>query len=270
MENIRSASYNNSVIFYRVIGKGTPVVLVHGFGEDGNIWNDLAAKLSENYNVIVPDIPGSGKSELLNDEEKEISIDDYAKVIMYILGKENVTTCTIIGHSMGGYITLAIAEKYPDKLNGFGLFHSSAFADNEEKKQTRHKAIEFLKANNAASFLKTSIPGLFADKFKQEHPEVVEKLIESGNHFSSKALIQYYKAMIDRPERIDVLKQTILPVLFIIGEKDQAIPLQQSLTQCHLPSTSYVHILPNTGHMGMLEEKELCNNIVISFLSNLN
>ncbi len=103
-----------------------------------------------------------------------------------------------------------------------------------------------------------------------EHPEVIEKLIESGNHFNSKALIQYCRAMIKRPERIEVLKQTTLPVLFIIGEKDQAIPLQQSLAQCHLPSMSYVHILPNAGHMGMIEEKELCNNIVTSFLNNLN
>ena len=271
MENIQSIIYDNSTIFYRVSGKGKTVVLLHGFGEDRNIWNDLAAKLVESFKVIIPDIPGSGKSEILkNDVEKEISIDRYAKVIMYILEKENVTTCAIIGHSMGGYITLAIAEKYPDILNGFGLFHSSAFADNEEKKQARLKSIEFLKTHDAKSFLKTSIPGLFAEKFKQEHPDIVEKLVESGNHFSSKALIQYYQAMINRPERIEVLKQTKLPVLFIIGEKDQAIPLQQSLTQCHLPSTSYVHILPNAGHMGMLEEKELCNNIVISFLNNLN
>jgi pimeloyl-ACP methyl ester carboxylesterase len=270
MGNFQSAKYNNSTIFYRISGTGKPVVLLHGFGEDGNIWNDLAAKLAENFKVIIPDIPGSGKSEILNDDEKQISTDDYAKVIMHILNKENVTTCTIIGHSMGGYITLAIAEKYPGILNGFGLFHSSAFADNGEKKQARLKSIEFLKTNDSAAFLKTSIPGLFANKFKQEHPDVIENLVESGNLFSSKALIQYYQAMIDRPERIEVLKQTTLPVLFIIGEKDQAIPLQQSLTQCHLPSTSYVHILPNAGHMGMLEEKELCNNIVISFLNNLN
>ncbi len=270
MENIQSTKYNNSTIFYRVSGQGKTVVLLHGLGEDGNIWNDLAVELVENFKVITPDIPGSGKSGILNDEEKEVSIDDYAKVMVHILEKENITICTIIGHSMGGYITLAIAEKYPDILNGFGLFHSSAFADNGEKKQARLKSIEFLKTNDSAAFLKTSIPGLFANKFKQEHPDVIEKLVESGNHFSSKALTQYYQAMINRAERIEVLKQTTLPVLFIIGEKDQAIPMQQSLTQCHLPSTSYVHILPNAGHMGMLEEKELCNNIVISFLNNLN
>ncbi|MBA2561995.1 MAG: alpha/beta hydrolase, partial [Chitinophagaceae bacterium] len=97
MENFQSAKYNNSTIFYRISGTGRPVTLVHGFGEDGKIWNDLAVKLAENFKVIIPDIPGSGKSEILNDDEKQISIDDYAKVIMHILNKENVTTCTIIG-----------------------------------------------------------------------------------------------------------------------------------------------------------------------------
>ncbi len=270
MENIQTTKYNNSTIFYRVSGQGKTVVLLHGFGEDGNIWNYLATNLEDNFKVIIPDLPGSGKSELLNGEEKEITINNYAKVVMHILEKENVSTCTVVGHSMGGYITLAIAENYPDILNGFGLFHSSAFADNEEKIQARLKSIEFLKTNDAASFLKTSTPGLFADKFKHEYPDVIEKLIESGKHFSTQALIQYYQAMINRPERLEVLKQTTLPVLFIIGEKDQAIPLQQSLAQCHLPSISYVHILSNAGHMGMLEEKELCNNIVTSFLNNLN
>ncbi len=99
--------------------------------------------MAENFKVIIPDIPGSGKSEILNDDEKQISIDDYAKVIMHILNKENVTTCTIIGHSMGGYITLAIAEKYPGILNGFGLFHSSAFADNGKKNRQGSSQLNF-------------------------------------------------------------------------------------------------------------------------------
>src|SRR4051812_20227657 len=153
MENHQFLQFKNSTVFYRVSGQGKTVVLLHGFGEDGNIWNHIEKKLKNNFRVIVPDIPGSGRSTILKNEAKPVQIDDYAEVIISILKNESVRSCTVIGHSMGGYITLAIAEKYPELLNGFGLFHSTAFADNEEKKQTRQKSIEFIQSHDAISFL---------------------------------------------------------------------------------------------------------------------
>jgi pimeloyl-ACP methyl ester carboxylesterase len=263
--------YKNKNIFYRVTGTGKPVVLLHGFGEDGNIWNDLAAELEKKFLLIIPDIPGSGKSEML--EGENISMDDYAEAIKEILLKVSPTGgdlegASMIGHSMGGYITLAFAEKYGEQLNAFGLFHSTAFTDTKEKIETRLKGIEFIKKNGSAEFLKTSIPGLFAERFKKDHPEEVAGLIEAGKEFKSASLIQYHTAMINRPDRSRVLKTFNKPVLFIIGEKDSAIPLQSSLQQSHLPSISYVHILPNSAHMGMMEEKMFCNQTVLSFLTS--
>jgi len=170
---------------------------------------------------------------------------------------------------MGGYVTLAFAEKYPKLLNGFGLFHSSAFADNDERKQARLKSIRYLQKNDAVSFLEKSIPDLFTDQYKQKHPDVIEKLINTGRSFSSHALIQYQQAMINRPDRINVLQNTEVPILFIIGEKDKAIPLRISLAQCHLPVKSHVHILKNSAHMGMLEEKKISTEAIISFLRNI-
>ena len=269
MENHQFITIKNSTVFYRVSGQGKTVVLLHGFGEDGNIWNDIEKKLKNNFRIIIPDIPGSGKSGLLKNENKPVEIDDYAEVVRGILKNESVDSCTVIGHSMGGYITLAIAEKYPEILNGFGLFHSTAFADNEERKQTRLKSIEFIQSHDAMSFLSTSIPGLFADKFKEEHAEVIQKLVDSLRYFSGETLIQYQKAMMNRPDRKPVLQTTAVPVLFIAGEKDPAIPLQQSLAECHLPSITSVHILPDVGHMGMLEQGELCTDIIKSFLKNV-
>ncbi len=262
MENNKFIQYKNKNIYYREFGKGKPVILVHGFGEDGSIWNELIKDLKNDFYLIIPDIPGSGKSEML---DGDISIEDYADVIKAILKEEKSALYCMIGHSMGGYITLAFAEKYPDLLNGFGLFHSSALADDEEKKQTRRKAIEFIKTNGAKVFLKTSIPNLFADKM---HQDVIERLIEEGKNFTPEALIQYYNAMLNRPDRSMVLKSFDKPILFIIGEKDNAIPLQASLQQCHLPAISHVHILA-VGHMGMIEEQKKCSGILLSFLQNI-
>src|SRR3979409_2265854 len=106
-------------------------MLVHGFAEDHKIWELQVDYLKKDFLLIVPDLPGSGRS-VFNPQLS--TIDDYADVIKFILDEEGISACTIIGHSMGGYITLAFAKKYPDQLNAFGLFHSTTYADSEEKK----------------------------------------------------------------------------------------------------------------------------------------
>ena len=258
--------FNEKKIFYRVEGAGSPVVLLHGFGEDANIWNRQLDKLEQNNLLIIPDLPGSGQSEML---DGNCTLEDYAEVIRAIVDKEikgKKSLFAMIGHSMGGYITLAFAEKYPELLSAFGLFHSSAYADSEEKVQTRKKAIEFIKKNGTGEFLKTSVPGLFSEKTQQERPELVEELLTLANKISPEALIQYYEAMIMRPDRTNVLKSFPKPVLFIIGKHDTAVPMKDSLEQSHLPDISYVHILEHSGHEGMWEQEELSSGFLEEFL----
>ena len=98
MENNQFISFKNAKIFYRVTGKGKTVVLIHGFGEDGNIWNDTVETLRSNFRVIVPDIPGSGKSTILKEENTQISMEDYAEVIIRVLENESIDNCSVIGH----------------------------------------------------------------------------------------------------------------------------------------------------------------------------
>lgn len=249
-------------ISYRVVGSGKPVLLLHGFAEDGNIWNGLAEKLSGDHQLIIPDIPGSGDSALLDDANAGIT--GYADAVNAILEKENISSCIFIGHSMGGYIALAFAEKYPGKIEALGLFHSSAYADDAAKIETRKKGIEFIKQNGAAAFLKTSIPGLFADAEKSK--PFIDKLIEKGKAFTNQALIQYYESMIARPDRTSVVRNIHKPVLFVMGQHDKAVPFEHSLQQSHLPAISHIHILRHSAHMGMLEEKDRSFNILAHFL----
>jgi len=256
--------YQNKKIFYRNIGNGDPVMFVHGFGEDGEVWNDQIEFLKNKYHLIVPDLPGSGRSEMIND----MSMEGMAEVLHSIIHEENIDTCTVIGHSMGGYITLALVEKYWNHVNAFGLFHSSAFADTEEKKQTRKKGIEFAKQHGAFEFLKTSTPNLFSPNSKSQIPNSIQEFISGLANFSTDALVAYYEAMMRRPDRTALLKKTEKPVLFIAGEHDNAVPLSDVLKQCHLPEKSYIHILKKSGHMGMMEEPENANRILEEFLDN--
>ncbi|MEO6231336.1 MAG: alpha/beta hydrolase [Ferruginibacter sp.] len=263
-------TYNNAAICYRICGKGKLVVLLHGFAENGDVWQRQIDFLQDNFLLIVPDMPGSGQSEFV----ENANMDTYAEIVKLIVDTElpekfldnNEEKVNIVGHSMGGYITLAFADRYPEYLSSFCLFHSSAFADSEEKKQVRLKAIDFIQANGSYAFLKTSTPALFTKAFAEKFPSLVDELVDEGKNITPEALIQYYRAMIDRPDRTEILKTFENPVLFLIGEHDIAVPLQASLQQCYLPTQSHVHILSNSAHMGMWEEPERSNTILLKFL----
>ncbi len=264
--------YKSFTIHYRVAGSGTPLVLLHGFGEDGSVWDAQVEALQSEAMVIVPDIIGSGKSAI---EKKDFtgeniqlldSIDFYAESIHALLQHLQLTECTMLGHSMGGYITLAYAEKYPNTLLGFGLIHSTSFADSDEKKETRKKGIAVMEEYGGYHFLKVATPNLFTSAFKQKDNDRVEALIEKAKTFETKTLQCYYRAMINRPDRTNILKTSQVPVLIIAGGQDIVVPLKDSLQQAHQPTTCYVHILAHSAHMGMWEEEEKMNVAIKEFI----
>ncbi len=181
--------YKNLAIAYTKVGAGKVVVLLHGFGEDATIWNNQVDFLKAYFTVITIDLPGSGKSKTedstLNNNNELSTIDYYADIVNALLANITIEKFTMLGHSMGGYITLAFAEKYSEKLYGFGLIHSTAYADTEEKKTNRQRSIEMLEQYGSYAFLKTSIPTLFTTAFKSNHPSVVEDLLEKATTLNS-------------------------------------------------------------------------------------
>ena len=255
--------FKGKTLFYRVTGSGPLVVLLHGFGEDGAIWKGQF-DLFSGYTLVVPDLPGTGRSEGIDDMSME-GLAEVVKAMIDTEGGENAVV-VLIGHSMGGYITLAFAERYPDRLRSFGLFHSSAFADSEEKKATRQKAIQFISERGAAAFLKTATPNLYAQETREQHPGWIDEHLAATHNFSADFLVSYYRSMIQRPDRTAVLKNSRVPVLFVMGQHDAAVPLQDGLKQCYLPQIAYIHVLRNSGHMGMIEEKDLTDKILSKFV----
>ena len=260
-------------LFYRSIGQGPSVVLLHGFGEDGSVWKNQFHALA-GFKLIIPDLPGSGRSEIITD----MSMEGLAEAVREIIVHENAElyfkegephSVVMIGHSMGGYVTMAFAEKFPEMLKGLGLFHSTAYGDSEEKRQIRRKGIEFMEKHGGFEFLKTSIPNLFSPLTRERTPSLIVQQLEASHNFSGAALVSYYVSMIQRPDRTSILQQTHLPVLFILGRYDTAIPFQDGLQQAHLPELSYIHILEKSGHMGMLEEREEANRILKNYINSL-
>lgn len=260
--------YLDTEIYYKVTGSGQPVVLLHGFAEDNNIWHEQINFLQDYCRLIIPDLTGSGKSGML--QKNDVTIEDYAISVNALLINENIDRCILLGHSMGGYITLAFAEMYPEKLHAFGFVHSTAFADNEEKISSRKKGIKMMEEYGVFPFLKNTTPNLFSENYKKQHLERVSQLIEQGKNFTKEALIQYYSAMMKRPDRTEVLKKSNVPVLFIMGSEDKAALLDDLLQQVHLPTVSYIHIIEECGHMGIWEKAEELNNYLLGFINNVS
>ncbi|HSZ33683.1 MAG TPA: alpha/beta hydrolase [Puia sp.] len=262
----KSIQFRGESLEYEIKGTGMPVMLVHGFTEDRRIWHPLLKGLENKYKWILPDLPGSGHSSF-NKSVPELK--DFAESIHAIADFENIDRLVLIGHSMGGYISLAFAEKYPERISALGLFHSSSYADSDEKKEARDKNIRFIQKHGSPLFIEQAIPGLFSDYFKSKYPEEIRKLIERYANFKEDSLVLYLNAMKNRPSTTSVLKSITKPVLFIMGEEDKAVPLKDALEQCHLPQISYIHILTQTAHMGMIENTSLCNSFVDQFLGKI-
>lgn len=279
----KHCTWLDGTIHYQVIGTGIPVVLLHGFGEDSSIWNAPIAHLQKTCTLIIPDLPGTGLSEWKSTQHNSLqqnaihnsppkgvlrtfTIHTLAEAVHSMLANEKINQCFMLGHSMGGYITLAYAEKYPEQLLGFGLIHSTAFADSEEKKNNRLRGIEMMDKYGGFAFLKNTIPNLFGTSFKKNHPEIIEALIEKSASIPTPSLQAYYYAMMQRSDRTAVLQGNPLPVLFVLGTEDVAAPLNDVLQQTHLPLNSYIHILDGIGHMGMLESTERIYQYIDAFI----
>ncbi|MDR4947546.1 alpha/beta fold hydrolase [Neobacillus cucumis] len=256
---MKSLSLKNSTITYIDKGAGKPIVLLHGFCGSSEYWSEVIPVLSENYRVIAPDLPGHGGSVAVLED---YSISDIADMLKELLDQLNLDKVTMFGHSLGGYITLAFAEKYNDSLNGFSLVHSTAFPDSDEAKQGRTTNIEKVKKEG----IKSLIDGLVPKLFSPDHLEnpYVENAKEIGYRTPPEGAISSLSAMRDRPDRNQVLKSTSLPVLLIAGEKDQVIAPEKtfSVSKENIKQT----IIKDSGHMSMYENPTKLIMVMKDFL----
>jgi pimeloyl-ACP methyl ester carboxylesterase len=259
----KSIHFMNGTAAYFCKGSGDPLVLIHGFPMDHAVWENLAEALHGQYRVILPDLPGFGDSGL---PAENLSIERCADLVDAILTAEKISTCILIGHSMGGYITLNFAQRFPQRLQGLGLFHSTAMEDDERKKLDRVRAAEFVRLNGSPPFVSELFKKLFAENFKISRSEVVEQWKNRYAGTGAETIAQASLAMGHRSNTLHVLREAKVPVLFILGKEDQVIPLEKVLPQVHLPGRSKICLLEKSGHMGLLEEPENSIQAIKEFL----
>lgn len=241
---------------------GPVVVLLHGFCEDSRMWDDWLKLLPNSYRYLRIDLPGFGNSELTD----HLSIESMADAVHAVLDSEGIGKCVLVGHSMGGYVSLAFAEKHAEMLNGLCMFHSQPFADTAEKKEARLKSVEFIERNGHVVYVRQLIPKLFAYDYSKGYQAEVNRLIFHASKYNPEAIIAALHAMRQRPDRSEVLKNIQCPVQFFIGKLDAAVPFENSLAQSYLPNVADIQINPNVGHMGMFEAPRKTAKAFRSFL----
>ncbi len=243
-------------------GKGRTVVLLHGFLGSHKIWENTISNLSKSYRVIAIDLPGHGNTECFGYVH---SMELMAKSVKAVMDSLRLKKYVIIGHSMGGYIGLAFAELFPENLKGLCLFHSSAYSDNDDKKRDRTRSIKVVKANHKI-YTTEVIKNLFATQNAKYLKKEIAFAQKIASTVSKQSIIASLEGMKDRPNRDIILGLASYPVMMIIGELDNVLPYQQLLEQSELIKQKHVLYLEYDGHMGFLENPNMCNKQIRKFL----
>ncbi len=264
MQTLEQFFLNSRDVRYFKVGKGDPILFLHGFAETYRIWDIIYPKFSDKYMLIIPEIPGCGNN---NSYQDLFSMETIAEFVNDILEQENIQQIVLFGHSMGGYAAMAFAEKYSHKLLGLSLVHSSAQADTMEKKAIRQSAIRFISKNGKEHFIKTLIPKLYASTKGLE--ELYTQHIKMFNQYSAEQIINCYTAMLNRPDRTSVLQQLNCPIQFIGGLKDQSIDYKQLELQAKLCKKPSLTFFEGIGHTSMHENSLFLIEAINGFLDDI-
>ena len=247
-------------IHYSSAGNGTAIILLHGFLEDRTMWDPFIEELSKQHQVVTMDLLGHGETGSLGSVH---SMDDMAEAVKTVLKELNIKKSIILGHSMGGYVALAFAEKYPDEMIGLCLMNSTAQADSKDKKINRDRAVEAVQKNKN-SFVRISITNLFRPKnrtiFSKELNQVKKKALRMSVDRISAAL----KGMKIRKYRVKLFRSLSCKKMMIIGKRDPVLEYDALIQQ--IKDTNIKVVEFPDGHMSHIENKEEFLTSIMHFI----
>jgi pimeloyl-ACP methyl ester carboxylesterase len=244
-------------LFYTDQGEGNPIVLLHGFLENSKMWMDLVPEISKRNRVICIDLLGHGKTPCLGYVH---SMELMAEGVEVILNHLKIKESIIIGHSMGGYVALAFAEKNPKKVKKLCLMNSTALADTEEKKKNRDRAVVAVK-QNYKTFVRIAIKNLFRPKNRLLFNEKIKEVINSALETPLQGIIAALEGMKIRENREHVLQSSSFKKMMIISKRDPALDYKSTIAQTKNRDIKIVEF-PD-GHMSHIENnKEFILQIV--------
>jgi pimeloyl-ACP methyl ester carboxylesterase len=259
--------YKGRRICYSDSGKGTAIVLLHGYLESSEVWNGFKDKLASEFRVISMDLPGHGLSDIYDETH---SMEFMATVVKELLDGLSISKVFITGHSLGGYVALAFLELYPDYLSGYIMFHSHPFSDSAEAVEKRIREIMIVKAGKKHLMYPDNVIKMFAPSNIDKYSEALERSKEIASKIPGEGIIAVLTGMMQRPSRSALMEEGRVPCLWILGLMDSYIPCDIILSKVKLPSNASAVVLKNSGHVGFIEEEEKSFEVIVRFIKELS
>ena len=262
----RTTLLENTVISYDDKGIGKPLVFLHGYLEAKEVWQPLTSILSGEFRIIAVDLPGHGASGIAGEVH---TMDLMAEAVSEVMKDAGIDRALMTGHSLGGYVALAFADKYPEKLAGYVLFHSHPHADPPEAVEKRNREISLVRAGKKDLMYPGNISMMFAERNLVKMREAVIRFKDIASENPGEGIVALLKGMIARPSRKNIVEGGMVPLLWILGRHDRYFTPEKVLRDIKLPHNAEVEILEESGHLGFIEETEKSARLIAGFTSRM-
>lgn len=260
---MKSILFKNTRISYTDSGKGTAIVLLHGFLENKNMWNTFIPEFSKKHRIITIDLLGHGETECFGYVH---SMEDNADVVHAVLAELRIRKAVLVGHSMGGYVALAFAELYPDNVKGLVLLNSTSRADSEERKLNRDRAIKAVK-QSFTNFISLSIANLFSEENRERLKDQIELVKQEALKTPLQGIVASLEGMKIRMDREVILHLTPYPKMLILGQKDPVLNYEENLEQ--IEETDVQLVTFPDGHMSHIENQAELSTVLLNFFKKI-
>ena len=256
---MKTTHFKNTSISYTDQGKGTAIVLLHGFLENKKMWDAFIPEWSKKFRIITIDLLGHGETGCMGYVH---SMENNADVVHEVLAKLRLRKAILVGHSMGGYVALAFAELYPDVVKGLVLLNSTSRADSEERKTNRDRAIKAVK-QSFQNFISLSISNLFSEENRERLSESIENVKKEAIKTPLQGIVASLEGMKIRIDREVLLHLTPYPKLLVLGKKDPVLNYEETKEQIE---DTLVQLLSfPDGHMSHIENQKALQRELIQF-----
>ena len=256
---MKTTHFKNTSISYTDQGKGTAIVLLHGFLENKKMWDAFIPEWSKKFRIITIDLLGHGETGCMGYVH---SMENNADVVHEVLADLRLRKAILVGHSMGGYVALAFAELYPDVVKGLVLLNSTSRADSEERKTNRDRAIKAVK-QSFQNFISLSISNLFSEENRERLSESIENVKQGALKTPLQGIVASLEGMKIRIDREVLLHLTPYPKLLVLGKKDPVLNYEETKEQIE---DTLVQLLSfPDGHMSHIENQKALQRELIQF-----
>jgi 3-oxoadipate enol-lactonase len=246
-------------------GKGNPIVFIHGYPLNRQMWEAQLPGLADRYRILAPDLRGHGDSSATTGSySMELLASDLARWLDRLAIHEAITVC---GLSMGGYVSLAFCRLFPERLSRLVLAASRAAADTPEEMMKRDRASELVQKEGLEAIVNGMIMRLFAPETLNSRPELVNSVKKMMLRTSIEGVVGVLSGMKNRPDSTSFLSNIRVPTLVIHGEQDQIVPRQEAENMVNRVAGAKLVIIGKAGHLPNLEQPEDFNNALLTFLA---